>query len=288
MPAQEHISLATAALTTQLQQEARSRRNETWATLAWSVVFLASMRGLILHTGSTEFSLRTSLLLCFALMGTAGWGLCFQMGRRSYRRKISLTDALARIDDKTQVGPLIQTLQVPTTAVRNLAKQRLIVLLPTLRASDASLLGEADRKALLRQLAIFPNDPGYRDLRELFSRAAYRREMDLRLAILKALEQVGGKQELAAVDRLARGLPTLHSALKVPEEIREAAQACLPYLQTRADDQRAEAQLLRASSLPVSSADNLLRPAVLGNATPPDQLLRAAGPAGRPDGSCAE
>ncbi len=278
-PAQQAASLAAEALTTQLQQEANARRNETLATVAWSGTFLVSMLWLIRHMSATESSLRTSLFLCFALMGSVGWGLCFQLGRRSYRRKRSLTDALARINDKTQVSPLIQSLQVPTTAVRSLAKQSLTALLPTLRAGDASLLDEADRKVLLRQLAIFPNDPGYRDLKELFSRTAYRREMDLRLAILKALEQVGGEQELAAVERLARGLPTLHSTLKVPREIREAAKACLPYLHTRADDQRAEAQLLRASCLPQSSGADLLRPVSACSSTPPEQLLRAGGPA---------
>ena len=269
---------ALEVLTTLLRQEAQSRRKETWVSMAWSAAFTAPMLWLLHQAGTTEASLKSGLLLCFSLMSATACGLVERICRHASARKASLTAALSRLGnrrDPTQVGPLLRTLQVQATPVRNLAKHALIALLPTLHASDSSLLTGADRKILLRQLAIFPNDPGYRDLRELFSRSAYRREIDLRLAILKAMEQVGGEQEVAAVERLARDLPTVHSNFKVPDEIREAAKACLPYLQARAEDQRAGAQLLRASGLPFASGADLLRPAASASSTPPEQLLRA-------------
>ena len=119
-----------------------------------------------------------------------------------------------------------------STPVRNLSKRALIPLLPTLKASDAGALTEARRDRLLRLLAISPNDSGYRDLTELFSRSAYRREIELRVSILKAFEQVGGAKELPAVLRLSQGKPfTLHSRASIPKEVQQAAQECLPYLQ---------------------------------------------------------
>ncbi|MCW3095063.1 MAG: hypothetical protein JWL77_681 [Chthonomonadaceae bacterium] len=269
---------AATSLTALLQQEAVSQRNETLSSFVWSGAYIAFMLWLIQQAGTTEAALKVNLLFCFALMAVIGRVGCFRLSRRMHRRKSSLTEALSHINAKTQVAPLIRTLRVQNTPVRNLAKHRLIALLPTLRASDASLLGEAERKILVRQLAIFPNDPGPRDLRELFSRSAFRREMDMRLAILTALEQVGGEQELTVVERLARGLPTLHSQLKVPDELREAAKTCLPYLQSRATDQRASAQLLRASDLPNAAAADLLRPAAMGAPTHSEQLLRASEP----------
>ena len=269
---------ATAALTTLLRQEARGRRNETWITLAWSGAFIGSMIWLFekailsatLHTGD--------LWRCFAMMLAFGWVLMSQLRVRLHRRKNSLTNALSQINDKKQIGPLIRTLRVQNTPVRNLAKQSLIELLPTLRVSDASLLGPTERKILLRHLAILPNDPGYRDVKELFSRSAFRRELDFRLAILKVLEQVGGEQELETVKRLARSAPSPQNPIKIPEEMRAAAQDCLPYLQARANDQRAGSQLLRASGFPAASGADLLRPATSSLETHPEQLLRAGEP----------
>ncbi len=273
---QEETATAAAALMTLLQEEAINRRKETGLSLAWSGAFVVSMLWLIRHTGTTEAAITLNLLFCFAFMGIVGWGLCFHLSRRSYRRKHSLTNALSQINSRKDVAPLIRTLQVQNTPVRNRAKAGLIALLPTIRASDALLLGEQERKILLQQLAILPNDSGYRDLKELFSRSAFRREMDFRLAILKSLEQVGGEQELPAVERLARGLPALHNPVKIPLELQTAAKECLPYLQSRANDQRASAQLLRASGFPAASGADLLRPAASGVSTPPEHLLRAS------------
>ena len=199
--------------------------------------------------------------------------MCLGCIVRSYRRKRGLIDVLSGRHDIQQVVPLIQALRVENTSARNLTKEALTRLLPRLQASDSPLLGEAERRTLLRQLAISPNDHGYRDLTELFSRSAYRREVDLRVAILSALRQVGGPRELAAVVRLSRGLPTIHSASKVPIEVREAAKESLPFLQYRAGEQRASEQLLRASSIQDLRPDTLLRPAV-SQPDAPDHLLR--------------
>lgn len=271
-------STEATPLTALLEQEARCRRREELTILAWSVHFLALMLW-IPNSTTHAASMTRNLILCFVLMGgVMGTGMCVQFYRRSYRRKRSLTTALAQSQDVTQVGYLIQALRVQNTRVCNLAKRTLIVLLPTLKASDAARLGDSERAILLRLLSIPPNDLGRRDLKELFSRLAYRRELELRLAILKALEQVGGARELATVERLARGLPGPPSISKICREIQEAAQECLPYLQMRANVQRAREELLRASGAHARLNGGLLRPAGPPTDAFPEQLLRSSKP----------
>jgi hypothetical protein len=270
---QEHAAEAfpLAAL---LQQEAQARSRETLASLAWGGSFVAVMLWAIQRISMDPDAFVINMkMLCLLMIGM-GLLLTVHLARRSYRRKRALTGALAQARDISHIGSLIEATKVENTSVRNLAKRGLIDLLPTLQASDAHLLTEAHRDRLLRVLAISPNDSGYRDLTELFSRSAYQREIDLRLAVLKALEQVGGAKELPAVERLSRGLPCLQSASKVPKEVRDAANECLPYLHARASEQRASEQLLRASSAYATPTDVLLRPARSRADAAPEQLLR--------------
>jgi hypothetical protein len=277
---EESITFTEAdSLTALLQQEARSRRNEELASFVWAGACMAPMLWWATRPVTDVSSLTRNLSLCFVLMGILGAGMCIQLCRRSYRRKRSFANALAQSHDVKHVGPLIQALRVQNTPVRNLAKQVLIDLLPTLKASDAIRLGDAERSILLRVLAIPPTDLSYRDLRELFSRPAFQREMELRLVILKALEQVGGARELPTVERLSRGftLPALSTG-KVPLEIQAAAKECLPYLQVRADNQSAREQLLRGSSFHTLPNSVLLRPANTQTDARPEQLLRAVEP----------
>ena len=269
---EQWVSEETTALAALLQQEARHRRNENLTVFLWAGIFIAAM----LTASNLPESLAT-IKVAFLFMMTMGAGMIAQLLRRSYRRKQTFTRSLTQVQSIEQVGLLVQTLQVENTSVRNLAKQTLIKLLPNLQANHAALLGEYERKILLRQLAISPNEIGHRDITELFSRTAYRREVDLRVAILKAYEQVGGAKELLTVERLARGLPTLPSTSKFPTEVCEAARECLPFLQSRVSEQRASEQLLRPSSIQNTSTDLLLRPAVSERDALPEQLLRAAG-----------
>lgn len=271
------LSGDTTALSTLLLQEARSRRKEEWTTILWAGAFVATMGWMATRPGSDVPSLTRNLTFCFVLMGIMGAGICVQLYRRSYRRKRSLISTLDSSRDISHVGPLIQSLRVQNTPVRNLAKHALITLLPTMMASDAAKIGDSERAVLLRVLAIPPNDPSYRDLRELFSPSAFRREMELRLAILKAYEQVGGEKELPGVERLSQG-KSMPGTLGMPREIREAAKECLPYLQLRASSENARAQLLRGSSASSLPDGGLLRPVNAQMDVRPEQLMRAAEP----------
>lgn len=271
-------SVSATALTTLLQQEARSRRREEFITLAWSGAYISLMLWLATRTIVDEPSYMRSIQGGFALMISMGMGLAVQLWRRSYRRKHSLTNALAQKHNVQQIGPLIQALRAQNTTVRNLAKEALIDLLPTLQASDAALLSDSERSLLLRLLSISPNEVGYRDLKELFSRSAYRREIALRVSILKALEQVGGAKELPLVERLSREHSLSFKTARMPDIIQKAAAECLPFLQERAREQRASEQLLRASSAPATPDNMLLRPATASAHFLPEQLLRPSEP----------
>jgi len=273
--ARKQASLPMATLMVLLKEEADIHRDKRGATIGLSTLSLLTLLYLLSDLSRSHYFPRLQLpfqLFVIGLLSTL-WILIW--GGYFAARYSSLPDALSPFTDKKQIGPLIRALQAQNRLLRNFAKQNLIHLLPTLNASDASLLRQPYHKILLQHLAVLPDDPRCRDLSELRSRRAYRREMDLRLGILKAFEQVGGEQEIAAVTRLAGEPLTQRRSLKVPAELRAAAQACLPHLQNRAEDQRADAQLLRASTPSALPTDDLLRPIASVTADSPEQLLRA-------------
>lgn len=198
--------------------------------------------------------------------------LYFAISKKLQNRKMARQ--LVRTDDLQLVGPLVRSLKVESLIVRNFAKESLTELLPKLQANNASLLGDEERATLIRQLDIAPDDKGYRDLNELFSRSATRREINFRLAILKAYEQIGGQKELSTVERLSQGRITIHSPTKILPEIIAAAEECLPYLKARAQEENVRMQLLRPSSSQDQSPATLLRPSYSSADDSPEELLR--------------
>jgi hypothetical protein len=257
---QETSAVETGTLAALFEQEARRQQRED---LLGSILMLTGMfiliRSAYAFVGDAA-TLSASLRVVFGALLMLGTGMCAIPGVRSYRRRGALLRALDESRDVRQVGDLVRILKLTSTPVRNLAKQQLIHVLPRLQASDAPRLGGEERSILLRHLAISPRDTGYRDITEIFSHSAYRREVEFRLAILKAMEQVGGERELPVVERLSRGVPSVTSASWVPAEVRAAAKECLPFLQARIHEQRESAQLLRASSRQSAAPGELLRP----------------------------
>lgn len=161
---------------------------------------------------------------------------------------------LARFDDVRAVGALIEALDWPEEQVRVAARLALLRLLPRLQASDAALLHTGQRTSLYRYLKM---------------RNAHR-DADFLVTILKALEQVGDASALPPVQRLAEGAAHTYNQRRVRRQARE----CLPYLEARAEQQRASQTLLRASSAGATSPQMLLRPATGSNNAEPQQLLR--------------
>jgi hypothetical protein len=163
------------------------------------------------------------------------------------------TKELAEFEDVRSVGPLAQALEYQDRELKAVAENKLTRLLPSLQASDASLLDEEQRKCLYRAL--------------------HGRNTELVLAILKALEQVGDDKALPHVEKLAEGEGVVRGDFS---RIREAAQACLPALQQRAEWERSRQTLLRAASASDTPSDVLLRPAGGTIEADPQQLLRAS------------
>ena len=274
--ARKRSAADTSTLTALLQNETLVRRRETYGTFVWVGVFMAVVAWMTHYMNVGEVDFRVGMLLWFLTMVIIGFATVAHIARRAYRRKSVLiprtgadaqqgADRPAHRGDKSRKYARPQSRQTrPDSPAAHDAGQR-----------RAPAHGRSHRSRLLYFLNISPNDTGYRDLTELFSRSARQREIDLRLAILKSLEQVGGAKELPVVERLSKGLPTLQSASKVPGEIKKAALECLPYLQARAGEQRASEQLLRASrrSTPPRTM-SLLRPAQMRPDAAPEQLLR--------------
>lgn len=161
------------------------------------------------------------------------------------------TRQIAAYDDVRAVGPLAEALDFRDNDLRRIAEDRLIRLLPRLKASDASLLNTEQMDSLLRALN--------------------HKNTELSLNILRALQQVGNETAVPSVERLAQGqrMAARDSRLQVE------AQECLSTLITRSENRRNAAQLLRAANGNETPSDMLLRPVSGGGETSaPSELLR--------------
>ncbi len=238
----EHKGLT--ALLALADSETRSRR---WLSIipiiiAMQVAIIAAYP----HSSIAAFTYATTV-----------FSLVFVPGRFGMRWRRT-TEALAAADDVRMVGPLVDRLRVGRRRrrTRRVVRQALIKLLPRLRESDASLLTAEQHSRLTATL------------RHLAMRG---RDTELQLAILTALRQIGGVYALPTVEGLAHN----RSASPNRRRVRAAAEACLPYLIPRAEQERSRGTLLRAASGGTGVSSQLLRAAsgaVAGNSR---ELLRA-------------
>lgn len=115
----------------------------------------------------------------------------------------------------------------------------LALLLPQMKLKDSTLLTSEHRKKLNRHLLFAP-----------IKRRV--KTTDLRLAILKAYEQVGDASSLVAVEELL--------TKNIDAKLRDAAETCCLYLRQNIGRVSEVQTLLRASALP-DKPEELLRPA---------------------------
>ena len=159
---------------------------------------------------------------------------------------------ITALDDVRAVGFLLDLMESSQEMweyddpSRRAIKSALIRLLPRLQASDTSWLTEPQRAALARALYYCTH-----------RKYPWHYDPDLAVALLGALEQVGTSDALDYVQELA----TMYASNPHRERIRDAAESCLPFLQTRARERQAMETLLRASQ----------------QSTDPSQLLRPLG-----------
>ncbi len=280
---EEHAS----ALVAMLQKEAAYRKRQSVGVMTISTALMIGIVQMVPRLADSDAAaFGAKAAMCLAMLFGIGGVMTADLTRRSYRSKKYLKNHIAGASTKKNVAVLIRALKVDGKEVKNIAKAGLIEILPQLNAGDAGLLGQEEREILIRILSVSPYDRGYRDLTELWSAAAMRREIALRVAILKAYEQVGGAKELALVERIANELPivlpfarklkAVRVINKMPAEIVVAAAECLPYLQIRSNEEVASRQLLRASSPDMAGNRTLLRAAATEQELRPDHLLRAA------------
>jgi hypothetical protein len=164
-----------------------------------------------------------------------------------------LASRLAKLDDVQAVGPLAEALEWPDKYIQRIAARALTRLLPRLHASDAALLNPAQRACLYHKLKM----------------ENARTQENLLIAILKALQQVGDQNAVSYVQALADRTPFF----KEQREVRDAASACLPFLQEHAKQTQYSQTLLRASSETSTPPEVLLRPAYGSPESHPAQLL---------------
>ena len=165
---------------------------------------------------------------------------------------------LTIIEDVGVIGALCEILDSDILEFKIQAGNSLSKILPKLKASDAPLLKTKHRDVLRRQLVRRMG---------LYDPAFYK----LQISILKAFEQIGGKEDLTVVENLVD--PAQHV---FDSRVRDAALECLPYLRARIADTDAKSELLRASSFTTLGTDELLRPANSQEDSNPELLLRSS------------
>ncbi len=201
--------------------------------------------------------------LALAMMFAPAIGISALALRFAFKKPDWNAEELARIGGVQAVGPLIELLSAPKLPKElKPLYQALTDLLPQMKVSDAGLLCSDQRKVLYPLLR---NDSGvYAAFPDLF--------LAFRLAILKALEQVGDADAIPIVQSLAT------RKARTPGEIavQAAALECLPLLQINSGHVEATKLLLRASSTEAAAPSTLLRSGQSSPVVDSDQLLHAS------------
>lgn len=176
------------------------------------------------------------------------WGVFVRpIGAGSAVERAQAIKGLAYADDVSMIGTIAACLFDEDGAVCAEAANALKRLLPQVKASDKRHIQPEEMNALLKAL------DGHDDA--------------LRVAILKALEQIGDAKAIPHVERIIAG--------PVTPPVRRAAEECLPYLRLRAEQEQQAQTLLRASTaVEVAMPETLLRPAQGAVSSDTSQLLR--------------
>lgn len=168
------------------------------------------------------------------------------------RRHSQALDTLHAIADVQAIGPLLDLLPGAFASRRQSMLSLLTLLLPQLQTVDAGLLRPTHRNQLRDALVL----------------GDFGREREYQVAILKAMEQIGNREDLVVVERLAEG----ESDTWQERQVRDAAQACLPRLREQVEQQKHRDNLLRPAS--AVRQEELLHPVFEAGDPAPTQLLR--------------
>lgn len=151
----------------------------------------------------------------------------------------------------------------------------LITLLLHLRGADANLLSDRNHARLSMVIDRHLDRNILHQLKDSQAFGHYnidRRHVDLRIAIIKALEQVDDGRSLPVVEKLAKSVARTEGGRR----IKEAAESCLPVLRIRAEQKNNIRQLLRSADSKDSDSLNLLRSVSAVSMDASELLLRPA------------
>ena len=166
---------------------------------------------------------------------------------------------IARMGGVKAVVPLLVAFQPASRKQRKEVEAALTMLLPQMKASDAHLLTSDARNQIQRWLGKYVNTA-----------------MDiscpdkLRIAALKALEQVGNPDDIELVERLAN----LKARSPAKARVKQAAIECLPMLKVHCGEVASARTLLRASNAEDARPETLLRAASSTTKASAAELLR--------------
>jgi len=245
-----------------LEEETRKRkRRRTWVIVGLlSYIGLMLIMTLVMSIQDHKFHPQM-LQFMGSMGGLISLAFAYSRTHRAAARKA------AEYEDPRVVGHLANMLEVQDKDTRQVVEEALIGLLPKMRASDAGLLNAEQRESL------------YRGLR--------RKNPELVLAILKALEQIGDSRAIPYVEKLEKALQEQRAAAEAQGRSQEAAEIdnrilvakeCLQFLQDHAQQEQARQTLLRASDAARVAPDSLLRPATGKSDQESGSLLRASRP----------
>lgn len=194
------------------------------------------------------------------IMPVVVWGLLFT---GAPNLKASLVSVFEDMQDAAFVPHLLTLLASYGFADASKAQTALERLLPGMSRGQLDALTPLQRQAFLKPLV--------QSLK--YSNRGKESEIHHTETILWTLEQIGGKREVGLVEQLA----AIPIRTDMDRRIQQAAAECLPCLQIRAEEQRLQTTLLRASATAIGDTGNdLLRATVPALSTAPqEELLRA-------------
>ncbi len=182
-----------------------------------------------------------------------GGSLLLQMYAATVPTRLNeIYQVLSGISDPRIFSTILEMYSINSSSYLENTLELLTNYLPQVTPSQWEMLSLKQRKALYH-------------LMENRGQIATKRCYEFTLAALKALEQFGGAEAIPTAEYLAK-----HGS---NQELRRAAQECLPYLETRRDEQSIRQTLLRASQSD-SGKEELLRVPTHAPDMGSEQLLR--------------
>lgn len=227
-----------------MRQESADFRKRRRARLVWAFVIIVAALALMTVSRHQNYGFVAPAMSL--LLGAAAASQLQRAG----------ANLLAGFDDVRAISPLIDTLRVKEEDLRMVARTALVKLLPKLQATDSALVSHEQWELLYPFLRLDRCTDN----------------LDLTLAILKALEQLGDSRALKPVRTLAE----FELPFGRQKTAREAAAECLPFLIQRAEHEMQSQTLLRAVENPMAASATLLRPASGASAQNHEALLRPA------------